>query len=296
MVTRVRKPGRQGRPRGTRRPSSTSKSTQPSGRRSSSMPNLPTRFSLSTGCAASTPISGSRKRTGLRCWPWPPAMAPGPCSATTAPGSWPTRFGGDLHRRRRPQAGSSPAMPNYDVHHTRGIVAEDLWLGLQQRMGELEGMIVASHAGCTADSRRRPAVPSSARSRCGRVHQDPARPVPPPEPASDPRAGCGAGDRTPLFLTTTSWSRFSWYLKLPLKDAGPMDGIVRAEVNADQDVASARRIADLTAATMCRYASAAHKDPRAPQNLYPVGQLERKTSSPPRRPRTAVSVAAGAAA
>jgi hypothetical protein len=27
---------------------------------------------------------------------------------------------------------------------------------------------------------------------------------------------------------------------------------------------------------MCRYASAAHKDPRAPQNLYPVGQLERK--------------------
>ena len=45
-----------------------------------------------------------------------------------------------------------------------------------------------------------------------------------------------------------------------------MDGIVRAEVNADQeDLASARRIADLTAATMCRYASAAHKDPRAPR-------------------------------
>ena len=36
---------------------------------------------------------------------------------------------------------------DYNVHPTRGIVAEDLWLGLQQRMGELEGMIVASHTG-----------------------------------------------------------------------------------------------------------------------------------------------------
>ncbi|HEX5671362.1 MAG TPA: hypothetical protein VFY46_01420, partial [Acidimicrobiia bacterium] len=37
-----------------------------------------------------------------------------------------------------------------------------------------------------------------------------------------------------------------------------------------------RRTADLTAATLCRYASAAHKEPRAPQNLYPIGGLERR--------------------
>jgi hypothetical protein len=55
-----------------------------------------------------------------------------------------------------------------------------------------------------------------------------------------------------------------------------MDGIVRAEVTADRDVSSARRVADLTAVTMCRYASTGHKDPRAPQNLYPIGGLERR--------------------
>ncbi|HSL26329.1 MAG TPA: hypothetical protein VLA54_08620, partial [Acidimicrobiia bacterium] len=86
----------------------------------------------------------------------------------------------------------------------------------------------------------------------------------------------GHGDRTPLFLTTTSWSRFSWYLKLPMPGGGPMDGIVRAEVTADHDLPAARRLADLTAATLCRYASSSHKDPRAPQNLYPIGGLERR--------------------
>jgi hypothetical protein len=29
-------------------------------------------------------------------------------------------------------------------------------------------------------------------------------------------------------------------------------------------------------ATLPRYASARHKDPRAPQNLYPIGGLERE--------------------
>jgi uncharacterized protein len=163
----------------------------------------------------------------------------------------------------------------YDIHQTRGIVAEDLWLGLQQRMGELEGTIVASHAdaplivvdGPLSHHRHVPGAVGYIKTQHVQYLPPNLRPI---------LGRLRAGDRTPIFLTTTSWSRFSWYLKLPLKDAGPMDGIIRAEVNADQDLASARRIADLTAATMCRYASAAHKDPRAPQNLYPVGQLERK--------------------
>ena len=165
---------------------------------------------------------------------------------------------------------------DYDVHPTRGIVAEDLWLGLQQRMGELEGMIVASHTGAPLIVVDGPL--SHHRHVPGAVGYIKTQHVQYLPPNLRPILGqLRAGDRTPLFLTTTSWSRFSWYLKLPLKDAGPMDGIVRAEVNADQEnLVSARRIADLTAATMCRYASAAHKDPRAPQNLYPVGQLERK--------------------
>jgi hypothetical protein len=165
---------------------------------------------------------------------------------------------------------------DYDVHHTRGIIAEDLWLGLQQRMGELEGKIVASHAGAPLIVVDGPL--SHHRHVPGAVGYIKTQHVQYLPPNLRPILGqLRAGDRTPLFLTTTSWSRFSWYLKLPLNDAGPMDGIVRAEVIADQeDLSAARRIADLTAATMCRYASAAHKDPRAPQNLYPVGQLERK--------------------
>ena len=165
---------------------------------------------------------------------------------------------------------------DYDVHPTRGIVAEDLWLGLQQRMGELEGKIVASHTGAPLIVVDGPL--SHHRHVPGAVGYIKTQHVQYLPPNLRPILGrLRAGDRTPLFLTTTSWSRFSWYLKLPLKDAGPMDGIVRAEVNADQEnLVSARRIADLTAATMCRYASAAHKDPRAPQNLYPVGELERK--------------------
>jgi hypothetical protein len=84
-----------------------------------------------------------------------------------------------------------------------------------------------------------------------------------------------AGYRTPLFLTTTSWSRFSWYLRLANHD-GPAGGLVRCEIDADQSSADAARIATRVSATLPRYASARHKDPRAPQNLYPIGGLERE--------------------
>ena len=36
------------------------------------------------------------------------------------------------------------------------------------------------------------------------------------------------------------------------------------------------RVADLTASLLPRYAPKPHRDPRAPQNLLPVGQLERE--------------------
>jgi hypothetical protein len=94
----------------------------------------------------------------------------------------------------------------------------------------------------------------------------------------DLRASLGTlpvGHRTPLFLTTTSWSRFSWYLRLA-NGTGPAGGLVRCEVKADMNVADAARLAHLVSASLPRYASARHKDPRAPQNLYPIGGLERE--------------------
>jgi hypothetical protein len=84
-----------------------------------------------------------------------------------------------------------------------------------------------------------------------------------------------AGQRTPLFLTTTAWSRYSWYLRLP----GPADhswaSVVRCEVPADLDTSAATELANHVTLTLPRFASHGHKDPRAPQNLYPIGGLER---------------------
>lgn len=163
----------------------------------------------------------------------------------------------------------------YEVQPTTGIVPEDLWLGLQQRMGELEGTVAAANADAPLIVVDGPL--SHRRHVTGAVGYIKTQHVQYLPPALRPILGrLAAGDRTPLFLTTTSWSRFSWYLKLPVAGAGPMDGIIRAEITADHDVPGARRIADLTAATLCKYASKGHKDPRAPQNLYPIGGLERR--------------------
>ena len=82
------------------------------------------------------------------------------------------------------------------------------------------------------------------------------------------------GQRTPIFLSSTSWTRYSWYLRL----AGPVihsfSGIVRLE--ATGDLTSVQQLANQSSIMLPRYASLPHKDPRAPQNLYPIGGLERE--------------------
>jgi hypothetical protein len=42
------------------------------------------------------------------------------------------------------------------------------------------------------------------------------------------------------------------------------------------DRVQAIRLADRVSASLPRFASDRHKDPRAPQNLYPIGGLERE--------------------
>ncbi|HEY3832819.1 MAG TPA: DNA double-strand break repair nuclease NurA [Acidimicrobiia bacterium] len=83
------------------------------------------------------------------------------------------------------------------------------------------------------------------------------------------------GQRTPVFLVPSRWSKYSWYVRLPGPDAGPWSGIVRVEAPGDLTVADAVALAERSTATLPRYASAPHKDGRAPQNLYPIGGLER---------------------
>jgi hypothetical protein len=84
------------------------------------------------------------------------------------------------------------------------------------------------------------------------------------------------GQRTPAFTMGTSWQRNSWYLQLPGTDGVPWSGVVRLECAADLEPKEVARIADMTARILPPLASSPHKDPRAPQNLTPIGGLERQ--------------------
>ncbi len=84
------------------------------------------------------------------------------------------------------------------------------------------------------------------------------------------------GQRTPAFTMGTSWRRNSWYLKLPGTAGAPWSGVVRLECSAELPVPEVTRLADLSARLLPPFASAPHKDPRAPQNLVPIGGLERE--------------------
>lgn len=97
-----------------------------------------------------------------------------------------------------------------------------------------------------------------------------------PEPQAAVVGRLAPGQRTPLFVVQTNRSRYSWYLRLPHGRGHAWAGVVRCEVTADLDVPAAARLADLSASSLPRFASQPHKDPRAPQNLYPIAGLERQ--------------------
>jgi len=84
------------------------------------------------------------------------------------------------------------------------------------------------------------------------------------------------GQRTPVFRMGTTWERSSWYLRLPGSTGAPWSGVVRVECAANLPAAEVIRLADLSQVSLGRFASAPYKDGRAPQNLYPIGGLERE--------------------
>ncbi|HEY0639368.1 MAG TPA: DNA double-strand break repair nuclease NurA [Pseudonocardiaceae bacterium] len=96
------------------------------------------------------------------------------------------------------------------------------------------------------------------------------------EPQAQIVAGLAPGERTPVFAMTTSWRRHSWYLRLPGSSGAPWSGVVRLEASADLDAADVVRLADLSTVVLPPLASVPHKDSRAPQNLVPIGGLERQ--------------------
>ncbi|MGO9958216.1 MAG: hypothetical protein ACLP50_19985 [Solirubrobacteraceae bacterium] len=85
------------------------------------------------------------------------------------------------------------------------------------------------------------------------------------------------GERTPIFkFGEQRLERYSWYVRLTSRRAidGAMVGLVRLEVAAFDGLDEAKALAELTCATLPRFAPAPGRDPRAPQNLYPIGALE----------------------
>lgn len=86
------------------------------------------------------------------------------------------------------------------------------------------------------------------------------------------------GERSPLFVlgADTSFARFSWYQRLPHSgERHAWSGIVRCETPGALGVDAAVRLANRVAVLLPVVAAPAHTDPRAPQNLVPIGALER---------------------
>lgn len=85
------------------------------------------------------------------------------------------------------------------------------------------------------------------------------------------------GERTPLFLVKGApLDRYSWYLRIGSGRAidSPFTGIVRCEAGSHLGLDAARGLADLSARELPRFSSDPLRDPRAPQNLFPIGALE----------------------
>lgn len=173
-----------------------------------------------------------------------------------------------------------------DIHtpHARymlrrtGAGLDELSLGVQRRLSELE---VELATGCRGDDtgdllvvdgplRGRTHLPRTV----GYVKTHQAAYLPPAQ--AGVVASLEAGQRSPVFAMGTSWQRYSWYLRLPGASPAPWSAVVRLECSADLSSAEAVALADLTTHVLPPLASTPHKDPRAPQNLVPIGGLERQ--------------------
>jgi hypothetical protein len=98
-------------------------------------------------------------------------------------------------------------------------------------------------------------------------------------PCSGVIAELAPGQRSPMFCIAaqTPYARYSWYLRLATLQGGhSWTGVVRCEASGRLPREEASTIADRTAAVLPLVGSEPHVDPRAPQNLVPIGALERE--------------------
>ena len=160
----------------------------------------------------------------------------------------------------------------YEFVPCQSDAADDLHRGIRDRMTMLETMVASSDPAdlVVFDG---PLRGRTDRNGVGYVKTQQVQYLPDRE--QQILAGLRAGQRTPLFLIGGSgYTRWSWYLRLPGPVVHPMSGIVRCELAGLGTAEDAAHRADQVAMTLPRYASEPHKEPRAPQNLYPIAGLE----------------------
>lgn len=167
-------------------------------------------------------------------------------------------------------------LATYPIVHTAGSDFDALALALQQRMRDLE-LVIAHETRSSSDDlllldgplQGRTAIPRTV----GYIKAHHAAYL--PTALNTVVAALRPGQRTPLFTIGTSWSRHTWYAKLPVDSGVPWAGVVRCECSDSLPRQEAIRLADSATALLPGLASQRHKDPRAPQNLVPIGGLER---------------------
>ncbi len=163
----------------------------------------------------------------------------------------------------------------FDLYATTSDEPEVTSLRLQRAMGELEGE-VSRRAGdvdvVVVDGPLRGGLHSGGYVGYVKTHHA----VYGPALVREVVTALAVGERTPLLLFGAPMPRWSWYVRLPGVVTHGWAGIVRLEIAAADSAVEAAAIADRICLTLPRFASAPQKDPRAPQNLVPIGGLERE--------------------
>lgn len=86
-------------------------------------------------------------------------------------------------------------------------------------------------------------------------------------------------ERTPLFaIIDGKYDRFSWYLRVgvPRLMDHDVSGVLRMEVRTGVGLETAVELANLSASCIPAFTGDSARDPRAPQNLLPIGALEQE--------------------
>jgi hypothetical protein len=178
---------------------------------------------------------------------------------------------------------ASPYTPEVKTTHATylprqaaGPSMEELSLALQRQVTQLEVDVAVRHR---ADSDDLLLVDGPLRGRSHlpatvgyiKTHHTAYLPAPQAAVVSE----LAPGERTPVFLMGTSWRRHAWYVRLPVRSATPWAGVARCEASAELAAEDVVRLADEVTLALLPLAGVDYKDPRAPQNLVPIGGLEK---------------------